>query len=367
MSAAHVDPPAAPLTPLAREIAARIERDGPLPVSEFMRLCLAHPEHGYYRTRPAIGAAGDFVTAPEISQTFGELIGLWMAEIWTSIGRPSPVALVELGPGRGTLMADALRAIVKVAPEFRAALHVHLVDINAALRGPQEAALGDASPRWHETIDTLPEGPLLIIANEFFDALPIRQLVRTDEGWRERCIVLSDGKLAFGVGDAVTHHRMVQPGSVIELSPDSEERVRDLAARIARHRGAALIVDYGPFEAGPVDTLQAIRQQKKVDPLADPGLADLTAHVDFQRLAAVAREAGAAAHGPLPQGALLKRLGIAARAATLVRSAGPVRGGAIEAAIARLIEPDQMGTLFKALAIVDRDQPTPPGFDPQPL
>lgn len=348
---------------LAREIAARIERHGPLPVAEYMRLCLAHPEHGYYRSQPAIGAAGDFITAPEISQVFGELIGLWAAEIWAAIGRPSPVFLVELGPGRGTLMADALRAVAKVAPEFRAALRVHLVEINTALQTQQEAALGPAAPQWHAALDTLPEGPLLVIANEFFDALPIRQLVRAAEGWRERCVVLNDGRLAFGAGDAVAHDGAAAPGSIVELSPDSEERMRALAARIARHRGAALVVDYGPFQSGPGDTLQAVRRQQKVDPLAEPGLADLTAHVDFTRLAAVSRAAGAAAYGPVPQGVLLKRLGIAARAATLLRSASAARARAIEAAIARLIEPDQMGTLFKALAIVDRDQPLPPGFD----
>ncbi len=354
------------MTPLAREIAARIERDGPLPVVEFMRLCLSHPEHGYYRTRTAIGAAGDFITAPEISQTFGELIGLWAAAIWAALGRPSPVALVELGPGRGTLMADALRAVAKVAPEFRAALQVHLVEINTALRGMQQAALGQASPQLHETIDTLPDLPLLVIANEFFDALPVRQLVRTAGEWRERCIVLSDGQLAFGSGEPAAFDRAAPPGSVAEVSPESEARMASLAARIARRRGAALIIDYGPFESGLGDTLQAVRQQKKVDPLAEPGLSDLTAHVDFARLAAVASNAGAAAYGPVPQGVLLKRLGIVARAATLVRSAGPDRGRAVEAAIARLIEPDQMGTLFKALAIVDREQPPPPGFDPQP-
>ena len=352
------------MTPLAREIAERIEREGPLPVVEFMRLCLSHPEHGYYRSQPAIGAGGDFITAPEISQVFGELIGLWMAEIWSAIGRPSPVTLAELGPGRGTLMSDALRAIAKVAPGFRSALRVHLVEINATLRRQQESALGAAAPQWHDTPETLPEGPLLVIANEFFDALPVRQLVRTDEGWRERCVVLSDGRLAFGTGDRVAHDGTAAPGGIVELSPDSENRMRLLAGRIARHRGAALIVDYGPFQSGTGDTLQAVRHQQNIDPLADPGLADLTAHVDFARLAVVARAAGAQAYGPLPQGTLLKRLGVAARAATLIRSAGAARGRAVETAIARLIEPDQMGTLFKALAIVDRDQPPPPGFDP---
>jgi len=351
------------MTPLAREITARITRNGPMPVQEFMRLCLEHPEHGYYRTQPAIGAAGDFVTAPEISQVFGELIGLWAAGIWAAIGRPSPVMLVEFGPGRGTLMADALRAIAKVAPEFRRALGVHLVDINTALRPQQEAALQHAAPRWHNTITTLPDGPLIVIANEFFDALPVRQIVRTESGWRERCVAVDNGRLVFAAGPAVEWQDDASVGSVIETSPDSEVRMRALAQRIVRHRGAALVIDYGPFEAGAGDTLQAVRRQQKVDPLAEPGLADLTAHVDFARLAATARSEGAASHGPVTQGTLLRRLGVAVRAATLVKSAG-AKGPAIEAAIARLIEPQQMGTLFKALAIVDSRQPPPPGFDP---
>jgi SAM-dependent MidA family methyltransferase len=354
------------ITPLAREIAARISRDGPMPVVEFMRLCLSHPEHGYYRTQAAIGAAGDFITAPEISQTFGELIGFWAAEVWAAIGRPSPVSLVELGPGRGTLMADALRAVTRVVPEFRAALKVHLIEINVTLRDQQRSALGHASPRWHESLDTVPEGPLLVIANEFFDALPVRQLVRTAGGWRERCVVLENGRLAFGDGDPVAHDLAAPTGSIAELSPHGEARMRSIAERIARCRGAMLAVDYGLFESGTGDTLQAVRRQAKADPLAEPGLADLTAHVDFQRLAAVARRAGAAAYGPLPQGVLLRRLGIAARAAALIRSAASGRDQAIESAIARLIEPDQMGTLFKALAVADRDQPPPPGFAPQP-
>jgi NADH dehydrogenase [ubiquinone] 1 alpha subcomplex assembly factor 7 len=351
------------MTPLARDIAARIARDGPLPVQEFMRLCLSHPEHGYYRTQQAIGAAGDFITAPEISQVFGELIGLWAAEIWASIGRPSKVALAELGPGRGTLMADALRAVAKVAPEFRKALHVHLVDINTALRPQQEAALREATPRWHETLATLPDEPLIVIANEFFDALPIRQLVRTETGWRERVVTLDNGRLGFAAGRPVDWDGDASTGSVVEVSPDGEAHIRAVAQRIARHRGAALIVDYGPFASGIGDTLQAVRRQQKVDPLAEPGLADLTAHVDFARLAAAARAEGVLAYGPVPQGTLLRRLGVAVRAATLIK-ADAARGHAIEAAIARLIEPDQMGTLFKALALVDAGQPAPPGFDP---
>jgi SAM-dependent MidA family methyltransferase len=212
----------------------------------------------------------------------------------------------------------------------------------------------------------LPDGPLIVIANEFFDALPIRQLVQTDKGWRERTVTLSDGHLAFGTGGPVACERAAPPGSVMELSPDGEAQMLSLAERIARHGGAGLVIDYGPFESGFGDTLQAVRRQQKVDPLAEPGLADLTAHVDFTRLAAAARSAGAVAYGPVTQGTFLKRLGIAARAAALLRNAGPDRGRAIETAIGRLIEPDQMGTLFKVLAVVDGNLPPPPGFDPHP-
>ena len=352
------------MTPLGHEIAARIARAGPIPVHQFMRLCLAHPEHGYYRTQQAIGAAGDFVTAPEISQVFGELIGLWAAEIWAAIGRPSSVALVELGPGRGTLMADALRAIAKVAPEFREALRVHLVEINTTLRAAQAEALRQAAPTWHETLKTLPNDPLIVIANEYFDALPIRQFIRTDTGWRERVVTLDGDRLAFAAGETVEWGDAASPGSVVETSPESQAQIGVIARHIAHRRGAALIVDYGPFESGIGDTLQAVRRQQKVDPLAQPGLVDLTAHVDFARLAVAARAEGVVAYGPVTQGTLLRRLGVAVRAATLVKSAGPERGRAIEAAIARLIEPDQMGTLFKALALVDAGQKPPPGFDP---
>ncbi len=352
------------MTLLAREIASRIARSGPMPVDAYMRLCLSDPEHGYYRTRPAIGISGDFITAPEISQVFGELIGVWAAAIWDAIGQPATLRLVELGPGRGTLMADALRAIGKVAPALRAALAVHLVEINPGLRQQQAATLAGSSPRWHDDTATLPDGPLIVIANEFFDALPIRQFLRAADGWRERTIGLDGDRLVFVAGRSVPPLPRDAPiGSVAETSHERTALIGDIARRIARHRGAALIVDYGPFDSGFGDTFQAIREHKKVDPLAEPGLADLTAHVDFAALAAAARSAGATAYGPIPQGALMRRMGIAARAAVLMKNVDTARAALIAAAIGRLIEPDQMGTLFKALAILDARQPVPPGFD----
>ena len=352
------------MTPLAREIAARIAGAGPMPIDEYMRLCLSHPEHGYYRSRPAVGAAGDFITAPEISQVFGELIGLWAAEVWAGMGRPSALHLVELGPGRGTLMADALRAVSKVAPAFRAALYVHLVEINAALRQQQDNALRNAAPQWHDDLTSLPDGPLIIVANEYFDALPVRQKVRAPDGWHERVVTVDGAELRFDVGAATEHAHDAPVGSIVETAPEREAEIRSLARRLVEHRGAALIVDYGPLVSDIGDTLQAVRNHKKVDPLAEPGLADLTSHVDFAALAKTAQDAGAATYGPIPQGIFLQRLGVMARAATLVKKATPQQASAIGRAIGRLIEPDQMGTLFKALVFADRSQPLPPGFDP---
>jgi SAM-dependent MidA family methyltransferase len=355
------------MTVLAEHLIERIHRTGPLSVEDYMRLCLFHPEHGYYRTRLPIGAAGDFVTAPEVSQMFGELVGLWAAALWAMLGRPSPVRLVELGPGRGTLMGDALRAVAKVAPDFRAAVDVHLVEVNDVLRRQQADALSSAVPHWHDDIASVPAGPAIVIANEFFDAFPVRQIVRTGSGWRERVVDAVDGRFVFAAGGPMeppaASPAAVPDGAILEWSPDRDAYARRLALRIAEQGGGALIIDYGPFGAVGGDTLQAVRAQKKADPLAEPGLADLTAHVDFSALAAAANAAGAAAYGPVPQGAWLRRLGIAARAATLLRAASAAQARDIEAAMRRLIEPDEMGTLFKVLAIAPHGLPAPPAFD----
>jgi NADH dehydrogenase [ubiquinone] 1 alpha subcomplex assembly factor 7 len=347
---------------LAEQLVARIREHGPLPVSEYMRLALLDPERGYYRTRGAIGAAGDFITAPEVSQMFGELIGLWAAELWTGMRRPPLLHLVELGPGRGTLMADALRATGKAAADFRAAIDVHLVEINPVLRQRQAAALAAAQPHWHDDQASLPAGPAIVIANEFFDALPIDQAVRTDAGWRQRVVDHAGGRFVFGTGESVEAPADAPVGSVCELSPEREAAARHLFTRIASQGGAALIIDYGSM-SGLGDTLQAVRAHKKVNPLAEPGAADLTAHVDFSRFVSLAREAGAVPHGPVPQGAFLRRLGIGARAATLLSAATPAQKRDIEQATRRLIEPDEMGTLFQALAVTAPGLPIPPGFD----
>lgn len=361
------------MTPLARRLIQCIRREGPLPVHDYMALCLGDPEHGYYRNADAIGRGGDFITAPEISQTFGELIGLWTATVWTSLGRPDPLRLVELGPGRGTLMADALRAIAKTAPEFRAAVDLHLVEINPQLRARQAAALESARPTWHDVLDTVPAGAAIVIANEFLDALPVDQFVRGGDGWHRRCVGLdAEGRLAFATGPRVADpplepaHAQAPDGAIVEISPAGRALVAALARRIAAQGGAALLIDYGAPASGTGDTLQAVRRHKMVDALQLPGESDLTAHVDFAALARAARDAGGTAHGPVPQGVFLNRLGIAARVAVLLRAASPRQRADIAAACERLIGEAQMGTLFQVLAITARAAPAPPGFDAIP-
>ncbi len=302
----------------------------------------------------------DFTTAPEISQVFGEILGLWAAAVWEAMGAPEPVLLAEAGPGRGTMMADALRAVRAVAPGFAAALSLHLVETSQRLCALQAARLPDA--RWHEAISGLPEGPLILFANEFLDALPIRQFVRRAGGWAERFV--ADG--GFAERAATPPHPLpaAADGVIFELRPAAEAFVAHLAGRIARSGGAALLIDYGPEASGAGDSLQALHQGRPADPLGPAGDADLTAHVDFAALARVARAAGAAAHGPLPQGLFLTRLGLFQRIDRLARGAGPGAALAQIAAARRLAEPDGMGRLFKVLAILPAGIPEPPGFTP---
>jgi len=357
------------VTPIEQAIRDRIARDGPIAVADFMDLVLRGRTASYYRAGDPLGAAGDFVTAPEISQMFGELIGLWMVEVWRRAGAPARVAIVELGPGRGTLMADALRA-ARLAPDFRAAVELHLVEINRTLREQQAARLGEFEPRWHEDIVLVlsPDVATIVIANEFFDALPIRQFVRTGDGWRERAIGIdaASGTLRWTVLE-----RAAAPPSAAESGCDFIEvgsEAVGLAGRIAEQvrdgGGAALIVDYGyDMPAAGGDTLQAVRDHAFHEPLVGPGTADLTAHVDFRALSRAAREAGATVHGPIPQGLFLERLGIGLRAERLKAGKSPEQSKAIDVARGRLIHPDEMGTLFKVLAIAGPDLPPPPGFE----
>jgi NADH dehydrogenase [ubiquinone] 1 alpha subcomplex assembly factor 7 len=353
------------MTPLARLLARRIALAGPLTVAEFMAEALGHPEHGYYQHRDPLGAAGDFITAPEISQMFGELIGLWCLEVWREMGAPSPCLLVELGPGRGTLMADAMRA-ARIRPAFCEAARLHLVETSPALRALQAKALAAHKPAWHERLAQLPEGPLLLVANEFFDALPVHQFVLGSEGWRERVVALQGEALAFataapGPAFALLSDRQ-REGPAAEVSPSGLGLVGAIARRLAAQGGAALIVDYGTSRSMPGESLQAVQRHRPVDPLAEPGEADLTAHVDFEALARAAREAGAMVHGPLPQGEFLIRLGLPARAESLIARATPEQARAIEAARRRLLDTREMGTLFKALVLTAPNMPAPPGF-----
>jgi SAM-dependent MidA family methyltransferase len=343
-------------------LAERIRREGPMPVDRYMQACLGDPLYGYRHKPQSIGRAGDFVTAPEISQVFGELIGLWCAAVWEGMGKPAPVRLVEPGPGRGTLMGDALRA-ASVMPDFLAAASVHLVEVSPPMRRLQRQAQRQAPPiEWHETADEVPPGPAIIVANEFLDALPIRQLVYDGRAWRERVVALApDGRLSLAAGGTVEFrsHASAAPGAIAEVRPGEDALLAALAARPAPL--VALLVDYGPAEAALGDTLQAVRHHAYVDPLAEPGTADLTAHVQFAALAAKARAAGLAADGPLTQAEFLGRLGIVERTARLM-AANPARAAEIEAATQRLMSPGGMGQLFKALAVRSPGLPAPPPF-----
>ena len=321
----------------------------------------------YYAARDPFGRAGDFTTAPEISQAFGECLGLWAAVAWEAMGRPDPVLLVELGPGRGTLMADALRAAADVAAPFRAALRVHLVEASPRLRDAQRARLGDAVAAWHDDLAAVPPGPALLLANEFFDALPIRQFIRRGGAWSERFV--ADGAfLEHPAEDAPPLRSDAPEGAVQEVSEAGRALAGALGQRLAAQGGAALLLDYGPVAGGLGDSLQALRGHDAADPLGAPGGADLTAHVDFAALAAAGRTAGAAVHGPLPQGLFLQRLGLVSRAAMLARAAqmagkGREQAGLILAGAERLVAPERMGRLFKALCLCDPALPPPPGFE----
>jgi NADH dehydrogenase [ubiquinone] 1 alpha subcomplex assembly factor 7 len=313
-----------------------------------------------------LGAAGDFITAPEVSQMFGELIGLWCAETWRQMGAPARVVLAELGPGRGSLMADALRA-ADALPAFRAAAEVHLVEISPALRAAQAERLRGQAVAWHERFDEVPAGPLLLLANEFFDALPVRQFQRRADGWHERLVAASGEGFAFVLAPeplpgATIPDRAAATGGTVELAPAREALMAAIAARLAADGGAALIVDYGDG-AGTGDTLQAVRRHGFADVLADPGTADLTAHVDFGALARAARSAGARVFGPVEQGAFLTALGIEARAVRLAASSAPETARAVRAGLDRLVEPEQMGRLFKAMAVTAPGLPAPAGFE----
>ncbi len=360
------------MTPLGAEIAAIIADGGPIGVDRFMALALGHPTLGYYRTRDPFGASGDFTTAPETSQMFGELIGVWAGTVWLAMGRPAPVRLIELGPGRGTLLNDALRA-ARALPAFFEAIELHLVETSPVLREAQRTSFASCGRpvAWHDAIDAVPPGPTLVLANEFFDALPVRHFVQGQRGWHERLVGLGPGsdRLAFGLApDPEPAIRLAAPeGAVLEVGLAAQVLAKTLATRLVRDGGAALVVDYGYAVPAFAETLQAMKQHRFVDPLAEPGEADLTAHVDFAGLTRAAEAVGARVHGPVPQGRFLRDLGIGERAAALKRRASAAQAEDIDAALARLVEvgtPERpgMGDLFKVLCMTAPHLQAPPGF-----
>ncbi len=362
------------LPPLEAEIRRLISIVGPMPIAQYMAACLCHPIHGYYMTRDPFGALGDFITAPEISQMFGELLGLWAAAVWRQMGSPENIRLIELGPGRGTMMLDALRA-AQVVPEFHTAIVAHLVEISPALQRVQRQTLEpiDVPMLWHQSLDEVPDGPAIILANEFFDALPVHQAVKQDDGWHERVLVIDAvGNFVLGLApNPMPHFAQILPpqvreapvGSIYEWRSDS--LALEIGRRVVHAGGAALVIDYGHTQSEVGDTVQAVGEHAYANPLIAPGLVDLTAHVDFQSLAQAAESIGARIFGPLEQGEFLRRLGIETRAAALKASAVPAKAGEIDSAVERLTGTGarKMGVLFKVLGIADPKLGTLPGFE----
>lgn len=360
-------------TPLEDRLKRLITASGPIDLATYMSLCLGDPEHGYYTRRSPIGTEGDFTTAPEISQLFGELLGIWLLSVWQQSGCPTPFHLVELGPGRGTLMQDMARTI-QSQPDAFAALHIHLVEISPTLRNQQADRLGgiDRPIAWHASLDNLPAAPLFLIANEFFDCLPIHQWVRKDDAWHERVVGLDDnGNLAFGLGPvralgAPSPNAETEDGAILEQSPASDAVMATLANKLASHGGAGLFIDYGYAKPGYGDTFQAMRNHAYADPLAKPGEQDLTAHVNFAALAhaaaSVLKDSNKALIVPPPmkQGDFLIAMGLLERAGRLGTGKSVGEQEAIRDAVERLAAPDQMGSLFHCLAILPQHCQIPP-------
>lgn len=356
------------MTPLKQRIIKLIDLSGPISVSEYMAMCLFDPKQGYYTTREPFGAAGDFTTAPEISQMFGELVAVWLYAAWQAAGKPAAVTFAEIGPGRGTLMKDMVRTLARTDPAFVRDTTFALVETSPRLTKIQQQTLAGSPARfsWHDTIATLPPAPLFIVGNELFDAVPIRQFVRMGTDWRERAITVGEnGDLAFAAGagsidpallpnDATKAHQ----GAIAEAAPARTALMETIAEHIARHGGAGLFIDYGHLRPGIGDTLQALRKHSHEDVLASPGEADLTSHVDFAALAASARAHGLDAH-MTTQGAFLLALGLLERAGRLGAQLGASEHDRIHGEVERLAGPNAMGELFKVIAIVPRGLAVP--------
>lgn len=362
---------AAETTPLEERLINLIKLKGPISVGDYMADAIGHPHEGYYMSQKALGAEGDFTTAPEISQTFGELIGLWLVEAWRAMGSPESFNLIELGPGRGVLMADILRA-ARLKPDFIRATCLWLLETSGRLRHEQQKRLRPTGvkPLWADEFADIPPAPSLIIANEFFDCLPINQYQYTDKGWRERLVGLSetgDG-LAFTLGETPPLASLglpenAAPGDIFEISPAAREFSADIAKLLSEHGGLALIIDYGHVTSGLGDTLQAVRRHQYWPPLSSPGRADITAHVDFEALTRIAIDHGAAPYGPLPQGQFLENLGLTIRVEMLCKDKTPEEAATIQSGAHRIAAPNEMGEIFKVLCLSAPNLPIPPGFE----
>ena len=346
------------MTPLERIIRKMIAADGPMALDRYMELCLGHPQYGYYMTRDPLGAAGDFTTAPEISQVFGELIGVWVAQVWHDMGSPAVFSLVELGPGRGTLMKDLLRATAKV-PGLHAAIAVHLVETSPVLRSLQKTSLGHAT--WHESVASLPAQPSIIVANEFFDALPVKQYQKKGGKISEIRIGIENGQLAFGLAATTKDVPMLADG-VFELALQRSEIAISLGHLLSSQGGAALVIDYGHRKSAMGDTVQAMKDHDYCGVLDSPGDADITSHVDFQQLAKAFRAANCGVAPVLTQGEFLLGLGLAIRAETLTRSLAATERDKFSSGIKRLADDTEMGQLFKVMAVTGPGQPVPYPF-----
>jgi NADH dehydrogenase [ubiquinone] 1 alpha subcomplex assembly factor 7 len=344
---------------LRRKLIDHIRDNGPMTVADFMGACLYDPKFGYYATRPAIGGeSADFLTAPEASQMFGELIGLWCAHEWDALGKPA-FNWIELGPGRGVLMQDAQRATQRIDGMHENS-NIVLIEMSAPLRDEQASRIENAE--WAVRLEDAPPGPSLIIANEFLDCLPIRQFVKGEEGWHEKLVGLDDGdQLAFGLSAALPGESEDEVGAVREIAPALESVIYEIERRLHDAPGRALFIDYGYVRPEGADTLQALQNHKHVDPLAAPGEADLTAHVDFARIAHLAANAALQVHGPVTQGAFLHALGVEVRAEALMR-ANPAHAERLTRELKRLTDAEQMGALFKVICLSSPGLPAPAGF-----